>query len=129
MIRLLCMLAIAVSGCWSAPQVHAPATPTSQLADLDDTYPNLGARDEAGRKACPVISHRLWRIEKDGKTSHLFGTNYIGVGRDRLPAAAETAFSSARVVAVESLKNNSRVLRDTGRSLASELGADAWARL
>ena len=127
--RLCAILVLVACG---APAVRPP-TPTAQLADLDDSYTDADAKRDASRKACPSITKpRLWRIEKAGKTSHLFGTYHVGVGREQLPAVVEREFTRARVVAFESLNDD-----DTSdgsehaapRSLSTEVGPEAWSRL
>jgi len=122
----LVAIAIAVAAC------HAPArVPTSKLADLDDSYTDGDRRREASVNACPaIVNPRLWRIEKAGKTSHVFGTYHVGVGRDRLPAVVTDAFASARVIAFESIGDVAAPPDDEPtRPLSAELGSTAWQRL
>jgi uncharacterized protein YbaP (TraB family) len=128
-VRKLCAIAILLVACGTQP---VRPTPTAKLADLDDSYTDADARREASLKACPSITRpRLFRIEKAGKTSHLFGTYHIGVGRDRLPAVVQRAFTNARIVAFESLNDDETRTGDDqlDRSLSTELGPDAWSRL
>ena len=122
----LVAIVIVVAAC------HAPArVPTSRLADLDESYTDGDSRRAASAQACPaIVNPRLWRIEKAGKTSHVFGTYHVGVGRDRLPAAVTDAFTSARVIAFESIGDVAAPPDDEPtRPLSAELGIAAWKRL
>lgn len=110
-----------------------PPAPTAKLADLDDSYTDDDVRREAADKACPtIVRPRLWRVEKGGKTSHLFGTYHYGVSSTLLPAVVTDAFDSARVVAFESVESEELVASITedapARSLSAELGREAWSR-
>ena len=112
----------------------AGLVPTSKLADLPESYTDGDARRAASEQACPAITRpRLWRIEKAGKTSHVFGTYHVGVGRSRLPGFVTDLFTRARVIAFESVSGEEKAEPpeddDPGRPLSAELGPAAWARL
>lgn len=126
------MLRVALALMIVACHAGLAPVPTSRLADLDDSYTEEDQRRAASAKACPaIVKPRLWRIEKDGKTSHVFGTYHVGVGRDRLPDVVVDAFMKARVIAFESLNddNSSDGPPRSPRPLREELGPAAWARL
>ena len=115
--RLLCLLVVA-------------ACASHNLADLDQSYTSSEARHTATNEACPEIVHpHLWRIERAGHSSYLFGTHHIGVGMDRLPTEVTEAFDNVHVVAFETLDDDhSGSIAEPTRPLSAELGPKAWSR-
>lgn len=74
----------------------------------------------------------LWSVEKDGKTSYLFGTMHRGVNPSRVPALVWHKLEASRVLAVETDVSQAAslpVLRTDGSSLMTELGPAYWKKL
>jgi len=75
----------------------------------------------------------FYTVEKDGKTSHLFGTMHMGVEPERLPDTVYAALAKAKTFAMEANIMDptllSSLLRDDGKTLEDELGPDYWKKL
>jgi hypothetical protein len=96
----------------------------------------------AGERATPSAAPLLWRVEKGGRTSHLFGTVHVGLDLDTaLQDAGRAALDRARRVFVEldltSPSTMEAVAHDAlaraelppGQSLRALLRPEAWTQL
>lgn len=103
-----------------------------------------GERHTAGPAAAgaPRRAPFLWRVERDGRTSHLFGTVHVGLDLDAaLAEAGRAALDDARRVFVELDLTSPAVIVDLlrtasarselppGQSLRKLLAPAAWDRL
>src|SRR5690349_20792839 len=110
----LVVLAV-IAGCAAPPAPRRPV-PTAKLADLDDATRSEAATAAASERACPRIVHpRLWAVERDGKTSYLYGTYHVGVPADRLPDVVTDAFLAATTIGFESVDDDAAPLEDPTR--------------
>jgi uncharacterized protein YbaP (TraB family) len=125
------VLAAAVALAAACAGTAAPRPiPTDRLADLDDSAMSDEVVKAASLRACPRIARpRLWRVEKDGKTSHLFGTYHVGVGADRLPDVVIEAFTASATVAFETVRDAESGAAELDPAPPAELTEDEWARL
>ena len=93
------------------PWAKAPAGPTS-----------------VAEQACPrVTSAYFYRIEKDGKTSHLLGTRHIGVAWRKMPSVVHDAMRDSKLVVFETLEDDDAPPR-SHRPARDELGPVLWQR-
>jgi uncharacterized protein YbaP (TraB family) len=97
------------------------------------TPPNTAPSPEAKRaladEVCPrVIVPHLYRVTKDGKTSHLLGTRHAGVSLAQFPPSVERAFRDATLVVFESDLDRSPTPRESPTPISELLGSDLWQR-
>lgn len=132
----LAVVAALVGACKkSEPKPDQPVTADAAAArpttDATAAVPPTG---DAGAVAAdgPVRAF-LYKIEKDGKTSHLLGTLHIGVDPKRLPPPVWTALEGSKTFAMETNVMDpsllSSMMRNDGKTLEDELGADYWKKL
>jgi uncharacterized protein YbaP (TraB family) len=80
--------------------------------------------------ACPsVTAPYFFRVEKDGKTSHLLGTRHIGVAWRKMPKAVHQALRDAKLVVFETVDDDGS--DDTPaptKGAKRELGDKLWKR-
>jgi uncharacterized protein YbaP (TraB family) len=77
-------------------------------------------------KACPEVTRPLFfKVEKDGRVSHLLGTRHVGVTFSKFPDQVETTFLAARTAVFESIAH----APDPVVPLEQTLGAERWAKL
>jgi uncharacterized protein YbaP (TraB family) len=97
-----------------------------------------GAATASGEAASPagqITKPFLWKAEKDGKTSWLFGTIHLGVNAEReLPPWIADKIGTTTAFVMEADTSDagaiSRVLmRTDGGSLRTDLGPDYWKKL
>lgn len=96
---------------------------------------NAAARDSAGPAPGVISKPFLFRAEKDGKTSWLFGTIHLGVNAetDLPPWVADKIDASAAFV-MEADTSDATALaralqRNDGGSLRTDLGPEYWKKL
>jgi uncharacterized protein len=122
--------ALAAGGCKQKAERRAepapPATPTTAPA-TDDPW----GKPEAAKD--PLKQPLLWSMEKDGKTSYLFGTMHLGVDpHTRLPDVVWDKLDAAKVFAMETdlaSASNFDILQKDGMTLQKELGPEYWKKL
>ncbi|MDT4830554.1 TraB family protein [compost metagenome] len=82
-----------VGGCFLAVAAHAAACPPSAIASLEK--PGIGLRNGVDRGL-------LWRIERDGRTSWLYGTLHLGRGEWVRPGpTVQKALAQSDTLALE----------------------------
>lgn len=121
------VIAVALFACKSEPKRVTPAdkVPDPQGVAAPEQNPARGTIDK------PF----LWRAEKDGKTTWLFGTMHLGVDAEtQLPAWVKDKVGEASAFVMEADVSNpgevARVLqRSDGGSLHADLGDAHWAKL
>lgn len=126
----------ALAASCSSPAGRAPA-PAAPIAPADpwaavaaDEAPSSFATRALADRACPkVTAPYFYRIEKDGKISHILGTRHLGVSLDKMPANVVAAIRGA-AVAVFEVAPNDDVTRPaaSGPPLPVQLGSELWAR-
>ena len=79
----------------------------------------------------PLKQPLLWRLEKDGNTSYLFGTMHMGVDpTTRLPDIVWQKLDEKPVFAMETnTSGNLDIRRSDGSTLEAELGPEYWKKL
>jgi uncharacterized protein YbaP (TraB family) len=115
-------------GAGGEAMVGAPAADTAE--EGTDEPPSAAVTRALADRACPrVVAPYFYRIEKDGKVSHILGTRHLGVSLDKLPASvARTVRASA--VAVFEIAPGEGAARPpaSGPPLPAQLGPAQWAR-
>lgn len=94
-----------------------------------------GSSDTTPKTPAVVIDKPfLWKVEKDGATSWLFGTIHLGVNADKqLPPVVFERLKEAKVFAMEADTSDPALAlamrRADGGSLRADLGPDHWKKL
>jgi hypothetical protein len=95
-----------------------------------DDPPSYAATRALADRACPkVAAPYFYRIEKDGKVSHILGTRHLGVSLDKMPAHVVQAIRTAAVAVFEIAPGDD--LERPGASgppLSAQLGPALWGR-
>lgn len=113
---------VAVESTASDPWAVAPATPS-------DDPPSLVERHKLANAACPTVkAPYFYRIEKDGKTSHILGTRHISVPLAKFPQSVRDALSAAKLAVFEVAPDDDTDAPSQEVSLPDELGPDLWKR-
>ena len=100
---------IALAACHRSPTEPPTAAETRTLADA----------------ACPRVTRALFfKVEREGRVSHLLGTRHLGVALARFPPAVMQAFRTSRVAVFESVEPEPTLKVN----LAVELGDARWQR-
>lgn len=136
-VALLTMLVV-----MPAPLARAACSGPGYLATLARSHPDALAGIVAKSAAVPYARGRFWRVEKDGRVSHIFGTLHSAdPALSSLPAPVEQALEAARLLLVEVLPEEQRRLSRLiaadpdrffdagGAPLSRKLSAAAWRRL
>lgn len=81
-------------------------------------------------EACPAVTAPyFFRIEKNGKISHLLGTRHIGVAWRKMPEVVHQALRDATLVVFETVDNDgSDATPAPTRGARKELGEALWKR-
>jgi uncharacterized protein YbaP (TraB family) len=104
-----------------------PAPDPWQVAANADDPPDLGERNRIANEACPAVTGPyFFRIEKDGKVSHILGTRHIGVSLAKFPRPVHDAIASAKLAVFEVAPDDDSDLPDPKVFLPDELGPDLW---
>jgi len=113
------------------PTAEAPASgddPWAVNASPDDP-PNMAERKKRADAACPTVTGPyFYKIEKDGKVSHILGTRHVGVSLTKFPKAVRDAISSAKLAVFETAPEDHSDYSAPEVDLPKELGAETWAR-
>ena len=108
-----------------APAV-APVAPVTKLGSADPW-------SKPAAKLDPLPRPLFWTVEKDGKTTYLFGTMHMGVDPEtRVPKLVWAKLDAAPTFAMETdLSDASKVdfFRQDGSTLHKELGDPYWKKL
>lgn len=124
-------LTVALLGCKGEPKRVDHAGSATASAGEDPWAGKEGAGTPAGVIARPF----LWKAEKDGGTTWLFGTVHLGVNAEtQLPPWVMTRLDGARTFAMEADTSDQGALaqalvRSDGGSLRADLGPDYWKKL
>ncbi len=117
-------LVLALQGCKSEKAAkQAPAG--------DDPW---GGSDTPSAPVRRIDKPLLWKAEKDGRTSWLFGTIHLGVNADKqLPPIVFESLRGAKVFAMEADTSDPSLAlsmqRSDGGSLRADLGPEYWGKL
>jgi uncharacterized protein YbaP (TraB family) len=77
-------------------------------------------------KACPAVTRPLFfKVEKDGRVSHLLGTRHVGVTFAKFPDPIEHTFRAAKTAVFESIAH----APDPEVPLETTLGETRWKKL
>ncbi|HUQ02678.1 MAG TPA: TraB/GumN family protein [Kofleriaceae bacterium] len=100
-------------------------------ASADDPW---GGSDTPKAPAEVIAKPLLWKLEKDGTTSWLFGTIHLGVNADKqLPPIVFQRLEESKVFAMEANTNDpglaTAMRRSDGGSLRADLGPEYWKKL
>ena len=114
----------------SEDRAKPPVTPVTETgsgsaAPKDDPWSKPEAKKD------PIAKPMFWAIEKDGKTSHIFGTMHIGVDPNaRLPDVVWKKLDEAKLFAMETDLSSIKLEtnRKDGKTLKDELGPDYWKK-
>jgi uncharacterized protein YbaP (TraB family) len=116
-----------------APAVE-PNVATPGSAALE-AKPNAPAADPWVPKVEPVQTLArplLWKIEKDGKTSHALGTMHVGIDPERLPKSVWDKVVGGPAFVMETNATDASLMNlgaRTSGSLRDELGPVYWEKL
>jgi uncharacterized protein len=124
-VGLLAVVLGAVVSCDKAQDRSTPAVaPVTQSGSADPWSTQQPAKD-------PLENPLLWRLEKDGQTSYLFGTMHMGVDpTSRLPDIVWNKLEEKPTFAMETdTSGKLEIQRTDGRTLKDELGPEYWKKL
>lgn len=122
---VVCLFAL--HGCKQEKSEKKPA-----VASGDDPW---GGADQNAAGPSKVIARPLlWKAEKDGKTSWLFGTIHLGVNAEtQLPKAVFDHLGEAKTFVMEADTTDPSLAmamrRSDGGSLRNDLGPEYWKKL
>lgn len=115
-----------------------PPTPTPQLesdpwavpaSTTADDPPTLAERHKLADEACPTVKGPFfYRIEKDGKTSHMLGTRHISVPLAKFPQSVRDALAASKLAVFEVAPGDDSDIESPKLSLPQELGPELWKR-
>lgn len=133
MARLVVAALAALAVSCSSPGGRAPgAAPAADpwAAALSDDPPSFAATRALADRACPkVTAPYFYRIEKDGKVSHILGTRHLGVSLDKMPANVIAAIRGAAVAVFEVAPgDDAERPAPSGPPLSEQLGPELWGR-
>ena len=115
----------ALAGSDAPPADPWAATP----ATSSDDPPSLAERHELADTACPTVTAPyFYRVEKDGKTSHILGTRHVSVGLAKFPKPVHDAIASASLAVLEVAPDHDSDVKQKPVSLPEALGPDLWKR-
>ena len=131
-LAVIAALAGACAGPRGGTMAGASAADAADGADGADAEPPSAAVTRAlADRACPrVAAPYFYRIEKDGKVSHILGTRHLGVSLDKLPASVVRTVRASAVAVFEIAPGEGSVARPlvSGPPLPAQLGPALWAR-
>ncbi len=127
------LAALAVSCSSPAGPSRAPGPPPAVdpwAAVAPDDPPSFAATRALADRACPkVTAPYFYRIEKDGKVSHILGTRHLGVSLDKMPANVIAAIRGAAVAVFEVAPGDDAERPEaSGPPLSQQLGPELWSR-
>lgn len=135
--EILAALGVAATAAAAAAPALAACDGPDFLTGITRADPGIAQRLDAETAATPFAKGRFWRIEKDGRVSHAFGTFHSPAPAiARIPVEIEAALDGARVLLVEVLPEEQErmqalmaqdpglVMNLTGRPLTAFLGPE-----
>jgi uncharacterized protein YbaP (TraB family) len=86
------------------------------------------ANHDRADKICPkVTAPYFYKLERNGKASHILGTRHVSVNLAKMPAAVQRTLAAAKLVVLETPPDEQPEAEDPpGPSLASQLGDATW---
>jgi uncharacterized protein YbaP (TraB family) len=126
-----CLLALTgVGGCKKSEKTANEKTP----AGASGADPWAGADVASSGPSKIIDKPLLWKMEKDGKTSWLFGTIHLGVNAEtQLPKAVFDHIDEAKTFVMEADTTDPGLAlamrRSDGGSLRNDLGPEYWKKL
>ena len=137
--RLLALaLVVAFSGaCKKSDKKGEPGAGTGTATPaLTPDAGGAAARPPADATTVPAdgpVRGFFYRVEKDGKVSHLLGTMHMGIDAGRLPPEVGKALADAKIFAMEANAMDPSLLsslrRDDGKTIEDDLGPEYWKKL
>jgi uncharacterized protein YbaP (TraB family) len=137
-VAVLAALAVSCAGAGPAREggvakpAPAEADPWAGGGRAPDEPPSFAETRALADRACPrVAAPYFYRIEKDGKTSHILGTRHLGVSLDKMPADVLQAIRGAAVVVFEIAPGDLAGIEPPAAGappLSAQLGPELWAR-
>ncbi len=135
MIRLVAVVVIALVGCRderraSPPPPSAIGSGSAVVEHARDPWAEPPTTTSVADTACPTVTAPyFFRIEKNGKTSHLLGTRHIGVAWRKMPKVVHDAMESAKLVVFETVDNDGTDGTPTPtKPVRDALGPTLWER-
>jgi uncharacterized protein YbaP (TraB family) len=92
-----------------------------------DDPPSLAERHKHADEACPVVkAPYFYRVEKNGKVSHILGTRHISVPLAKFPKDVTDAIAKAKVAVFEVAPDDDSGAESKKISIKDALGPDLW---
>lgn len=102
------------------------AVPTTAASD---DPPTLVERHKLADAACPTVKGPyFYRVEKNGKTSHMLGTRHISVPLAKFPQSVRDALAASKLAVFEVAPDDNSDIASAEVSLPQELGPELWQR-
>jgi uncharacterized protein YbaP (TraB family) len=122
---------VALQGCKSEKKPGSATGTGGAAATGDDPW---GGPDTPKAPTKVIARPLLWKMEKDGKTSWLFGTIHLGVNADsQLPKVVFDRLGEAKAFVMEADTSDPSLAlamrRSDGGSLRADLGPAHWKKL
>lgn len=137
-VRLVLLLVLVGIGCRDeAPKktasqpISTEATPGSAAPKVEDPWAvSPSTIGPVADQACPTVTAPyFFRVEKDGKTSHLLGTRHIGVAWRKMPKVVHDTLRDSTLVVFETVDDDGTDDRPARQKPAREvLGPTLWKR-
>ena len=100
-----------------------------QVVDDPNAPPSLLARHKLADAVCPsVTGPYFYRVEKNGKVSHVLGTRHVGVALAKFPAVVAHTIESAKLAVFEVAPDDHGSPPHKEISLPDALGPELWGR-
>jgi uncharacterized protein len=129
----------------SSTQTPSPSSPVTELGSSAsqhngndpwapkppraDDPPSMADNQKAAQLACPrVTKPPFFRIEKNGKVSHILGSRHIGIGFSKQPAVVDKTLRSASKVIFEVAPGDDADSAEHDGSVSKALGPQLWQK-
>jgi uncharacterized protein YbaP (TraB family) len=117
----------------TAPPTTVPVPPVDPWAAgpgrTTDDPPSLAERHKRADEACPLVkAPYFYRVEKNGKVSHILGTRHISVPLAKFPKEVTDAMGSAKLAVFEVAPDDDSGVETPEISIKDALGPDLWKR-
>jgi uncharacterized protein YbaP (TraB family) len=100
-----------------------------QVKSLPDDPPNMEDRHKRADAACPTVTGPyFYKIEKDGKVSHILGTRHVGVSLKKFPKPVRDAIATAKLAVFETAPDDNSDYSAPEIDLPKALGEANWTR-
>lgn len=113
----------------SPSQVEADPWAVPSTTATSDDPPTLAERHKLADAACPTVKGpHFYRVEKNGKTSHMLGTRHISVPLAKFPQAVRDTLAASKLAVFEVAPDDKSDVASAEVSLPQELGPELWKR-